>query len=328
MRLILILLVMLVLAPGTWIRSALPPLDLAAPVVVTPLAMPHDSTGEVQLLGGWKMTSQNDHFGGYSALLALDGEHLLAASDRGRIIRLAFEGGLLQVGAMDFLATGVQPDKGLIDVESMTRDPATGQLWLGYEAVNAVERVNSALEQPVRVHPAQMREWPTNKGAEAMARLDDGRFILIAEGSKGWGRQVFAGLVFPGDPVAGGAAQEFRFDPPEGYRPVDMVQIPDGRVLILVRKLHWQIMPRFTAKLVLADPAEIRPGKNWSGKIIAELSPPIPSDNYEGLAMWPRDDGQLDLWVISDDNGASFQHTYLMHMRWNPQIGEGPASAR
>ena len=328
MRLFLILFVILGLAPGTWIHSELPPLNLDAPVNFTRLTMPQRMAGEVQLLGGWRLASTNDHFGGYSAMLALDGEHLIAASDRGRIMRLTLAGDGPRVTAMDYLSGTVQPEKRLIDVESMTSDRATGRFWIGYEGVNAVERLNSRLEQPARIRPVQMRKWSTNKGAEGMVRLADGRFIVLAEGSGGWGKQTFAGLLFPSDPLSGEAAEEFHFDPPAGYRPVDMVQIPDGRVLVLVRRVHLQIMPRFTAKLVLADPAGIVPGGVWSGRVIAEFAPPIPSDNYEGLAMWPRDDGLLDLWMISDNNRNGFQSTYLLHMRWDARREPAPPPVR
>lgn len=294
--------------------------------------MPQTSAGEVQLLRGWKMVSTNDHFGGYSAVLALDGQRLIAASDRGRIMRLIMRGNQPPAVTMAYLPGNGQPEKRLIDVESMTRDPATGRVWIGYEGVNAVERRNADLARPVRVQPDQMRDWPSNKGAEALARLDDGRFVVLAEGSRSWGAEVFTGLLFSSDPAAnpeaGETAAEFRFNPPSGYRPVDMVQIPDGRVLILVRRVHWEVMPRFTAKLVLADPARITPGKAWGGRVIAEFAPPIPSDNFEGLAIWPRADGQLDLWMISDDNRAGFQSTYLLELRWDPRPSRIAAPAR
>ncbi len=324
-RLILIILVTLALAPVTWIRAELPPPDLNPPVNFIRLAMPQLKAGEVQLIGGWKLVSTNDHFGGYSALIALDDQHLIAVSDRRRIMRLALRKTGPPVVQMDYLSGKVQPEKRLTDVEAITRDPVSGRFWIGYEQVNAIERLDSDLNQSVSVRPDQMQEWSANKGAEAMTRLADGRFILLAEGSQGWFKKDFPGLLFPSDPVAGVTAEEFRFAPPEGYRPVDMVEIPGGNVLILVRKVHWKIMPRFTAKLVLADPAAIVPDGTWSGRVIAEFAPPIPSDNFEGLAVWPRDDGLLDLWMISDDNRAGFQSTYLLKMRWDPQSRAAPA---
>lgn len=332
MRLILILCLMLALAPGTWLRSDIPSPNPDGPVILTRLGLLPASAGDVQVLGGWKMVSENQHFGGYSALLAIDDQHLIAASDRGRVMWLTTDGDTPAAEKLDFLGAEAEPDKRLTDVESMTRDPATGKFWIAYEGVNAIERLNPQLAQPERAWPAQMQEWSTNKGAEAMARLADGQFIVLSEGSGGWGSEKFPGLRFPSDPVANSAsavvADGFSFVPPTGYRPVDMVQIPDGRVLILVRRVHWEVMPRFTTKLVVADPAKITSGEAWSGTLIAEFKPPLPSDNYEGLAMWPREDGLLDLWMISDDNNAGFQSTYLLHMRWDPQISSATVSSQ
>lgn len=324
-RLILIVFIMLALAPVTWMRTELPPLNLGAPVSFTRLAMPQQMAGEVQVLGGWTLASISDHFGGNSALLAVDGQHLIAASDRRRIMRLALRGDRPPIARMRYLSGNVNTDKRLIDVESITRDPATDRIWIGYEGVNAIERRDVSLERPMRVQPEQMQDWSVNKGAEAISWLADGRFIVLAEHSPKLGGGLSAGLLFPSDPVGGVAAEEFRFGPPAGYRPVDMVEIPDGRVLILVRRFHWGIMPRFTAKLVVADPAEIVRGQTWRGRVIAEFAPPIPSDNFEGLAMWPREDGLLDLWMISDDNRSGFQKTYLLEMRWDPRSGAAPA---
>lgn len=326
MRLILILLAALALAPGTWIRSAIPPPDLDGPVILTPLASLPMTSGEITLVRGWRLASGNDNFGSYSALLAPDGQQLIAASDHGRIMRLAIDGDRPRVLNIGVLDGQTEQDKRLIDVESITSDPQTGRVWLGYEGANAIERRTAQLSTPKRVFPPQMRKWSANSGAEAMVRLADGRFIILAEGAMGWGKRMHDGLLFPSDPVVGAVAEEFRFNPPKGYRPVDMVQIPDGRVLILVRRVHWEIMPRFTAKLVVADPTRIHsnPGAAeaaWSGTVIAEFRPPVPSDNYEGLAVVPRADGLLDLWMVSDDNNASFQSTYLLQMRWNPGSG-------
>ncbi len=321
----LAVLIALALAPVTWIRGELPAPDLDAPVIFTRLSLPVRSAGEVQILRAWKAASTSNHFGGYSAMIAAGPRQLIAASDRGRIMRLALRSDGPPAARLSYLSGDSETMKKLIDVESMTRDPATGRIWIGYEGINAIERRDRGVGNPQRVRPPQMRGWSVNKGAEAMVRLADGRFILIAEGSPGWFSQEFAGLLFAADPVKDPGqtmrAAQFTFQPPEGYRPVDMVQIPDGRVLILVRRVHLQVMPRFTAKLVLANPAAIVPGGTWSGRVIAEFAPPVPSDNYEGLASWPRPDGTIDLWLISDDNRNGFQNTYVLELRWNPKRG-------
>lgn len=320
-RLAALLPLALLLAPGTWLRSPAPPPDRSAAVRIERLDLQQQAVGELTLIAGWHLSSSNEHFGGYSALIALRDHDFLSASDRGRIMRLNLAGPAGPQADLGFLSGKYQPDKRLIDIESMTRDPATGDLWIGYEGVNAIERVDRNLRHPALVRPARMHGWSANTGPESLVRLADGRFIVLSEGEPGWRWQdnSVPALLFAHDPVAGGDPVAFRFAPPQGYRPVDMVQIPDGRVLVLLRRWEWAVPPRFTSKIMLLDPADISAGHIWSGRVIAAITPPLPADNYEGLSYWPRDDGQLDLWLISDDNLASFQRTLLLQMRWNPQ---------
>ncbi|MXP15280.1 esterase-like activity of phytase family protein [Altererythrobacter confluentis] len=319
LRLILVFLLLLALAPGTWVRSAFPPADLAAAVQVTPLPLDVRHAASIDIVRGWRLTSQNDHFGGYSALLALPGGTLLAASDRGRSLRLHVSDQGPVAAGMGFMSGTSDTDKHLVDIESMTRDPATGRIWVGYEGANAIDRLDGDMAGATRVRPTAMQRWSENSGAEAMVRLADGRFIVLAEGSRRASDTAFPGVLFASDPIGGGAGQTFRFAAPDNYRPVDMVQIPDGRVLVLVRRFHLGLPPRFTTRLMVADPADIRAGGLWKGTVIASFAAPLPSDNYEGIAVRPRADGRLDLWMISDDNRASFQQTLLLQMRWDPR---------
>lgn len=319
-RLALIVLIAIGLAPGARDTGTGRVRNFDDPVHFTALALPGKSAGEAQLIGGWRLSSTNDHFGGYSAMAAVDARHLVAASDRGRILHLGLPDIGPPTGKMGYLGGAIQPVKGLTDIESLAHDPRSGRFWIGYEGHNAIDRLDRKFHSPERARPAQMEGWPKNRGPEAIARLADGRFLVLAEGNGRWPSESwdFPGLLFSGDPVDGAPALSFRFAAPKEYRPVDMVPIPDGRVLILLRKLHWALPPRFTSVLMVADPAQIAPGGQWVGRQIAAIEPPLPSDNYEGLAMWPRGDGSLDLWIISDDNQARFQRTLLLQLRWDP----------
>jgi hypothetical protein len=91
-----------------------------------------------------------------------------------------------------------------------------------------------------------------------------------------------------------------------------MAELPDGRVLILARTLLWPIPARFAVKVLIADPAAIRPGQVWRAIELGELSGDWPVDNYEGLAIERRADGSLIAWIISDENGAVSQRVLLL----------------
>jgi hypothetical protein len=315
-RLLALLLVALGLAPGTWWRSPPPPASDRQAVTVTPLVGMGAKLGPLELAGAWQLRSAHRHFGSYSALVVLDDGTLLAASDRGRMVRFAPPGGARFPARLDFFAGRDEPDKRKVDLEALTRDQASGRIWAAYEITNRIERFDRALRSATTVSPEAMAGWRSRFGAEAMVRLDDGRFIVLAEGSARWFGAAMPGLLFPSDPVAGAAPVAFSFVAPGDFRPVDLAQLPDGRVLILLRRVDLGFPPAFSGKLVRADPATIRAGKPWRAELVADLAPPLPTDNYEGLAVEPDGRGGAVLWLISDDNQMALQRTLLLKLIW------------
>jgi hypothetical protein len=319
-RLFLLLIVALGLAPGTWWRTAYGGLEVESRqiLLIERLRFPQTRIGEVEIAGAWHLESPNRHFSGYSSLLVIGDGTLLALTDWGRMLRLAPPGIARPAARFDYFASREEGDKRLFDLEAVTSDPVSGQVWAAYENTNQIERYDAHLVPSGHALPPQMRDWPSNAGPEAIARLADGRFVVLSEGSRAWFAADLPALLFPDDPVEGVRPVPFRFRPPEGYRPVDMALLPDGRVLILLRRIVLGLPPRFEAKLVLADPAEIKAGERWSGREVAHLAQPMPMDNYEGLAVEPGEDGRLALWLISDDNKATFQRTLLLKLLWRP----------
>jgi hypothetical protein len=97
---------------------------------------------------------------------------------------------------------------------------------------------------------------------------------------------------------------------------VDAAQLPDGRVLVLTRKivLGW---PAFESLLLVGDPRTIRAGETWEPSLFAQLDSLLPRENYEALAV-QREGGGVALWLMSDDNFSSFQRTLLARLRLRP----------
>lgn len=325
-RLAAILFCVLLLAL-VWLRSPVVPANYGGQITLRPLAvaqLPSPGPGMV-LERAWQLESTDEHFGGYSALLALEGGRFLAISDRGR--DLAFldpsigAPGVAFQARMGWFATHDGFAKRMFDAESVTRDPVTRAIWVAYEQDNRILRIDG--DGSIRAaNPPAMRQWPSNSGPEAFVRLADGRFIVLAEHRARWWGRGGPGLLFPRDPLAGEPPLRFTFVAPDDYVPVDMAQLPDGRVLVLLRALLYRVPPRFSGALLLLDPEEIRRGAVWSGQIVARFDPPLPSDNYEGLAIAPGRDGDVTLWIISDDNVAVTQRTLLLKLRWMPpQLG-------
>lgn len=312
-RLALLALVALCLAPGAWWRTHLPEardsrLSFTPLAIVTPQGWP-DGLSLERL---WQLQSPDPFFGGYSALLPLERGRLRAYSDKGDSLTFTVSGrGRPEA---DFASVAPDPRRArqFQDIEAVASDPATGRHWLSYEHLNAIRRYEPG-EGPrdlgTLALPPQMRDWPVNSGGEAMVRLADGRFVVLAErGGKG--------LLFAGDPVDGARGAEFAVTWPDGYRPADAAVLPDGRVLVLMRKVvpAW---PAFRSLLLIGDPRAIGGDRPWQPQLVARLDGLLPSENYEAIAVEPDGDS-LVLWLISDDNLATFQRTLLARLRWRP----------
>jgi hypothetical protein len=317
-KLALLLVLILGLAPGTWLRSPRPPADQRQILSFTALPVPEVDLGPLEPVGAWALDSPNDDFGSYSALAALGDGSLLAASDKGSMMHFAPPGAPPNSVTIGYFGQDGTRPKWQLDIESMTRDPASGRVWQGFEGDNRIERSDAGFGARTTAWPTAMRGWPSNSGPEAMVRLADGRFVVIAEGTRRWFDTRGPALLFPADPVTGAEPVAFRLEPPAGYRAVDMAQLPDGRVLILLRKVVWGLPPGFAGQLVLADPTTIRAGQPWRTEPLVDLAA-LPSDNYEGLAVEPDGTGGTTLWLISDDNDSLFQRTLLLRLRWPPK---------
>jgi len=306
----------------TWLRS--PPLvrDTSQVLTIEPLDIAPRIGGDAQFERAWHLKSKNSDFGGYSALIIDGNGRMFAGSDRGQILLFdapnAAEDRPFRAGLGRFTARR-SDRKALSDLESLTRDPATGRIWAAFEGINTIERVDEDLSSGVQVKPELMRDWSTNSGPEAMVRLKDGRFVVLSEGRSSWSGNRLPALLFAGDPIENDEVAQFHFVSPGKYRPVDAAQIPDGRVLILLRDWSVGFPMKFVNRIVVADPADIAPGEGWAGTHVARIGDPSVADNYEGITVEQNDDETLTLWLISDDNRATYQRTLLLKLRWDPR---------
>jgi len=288
--------------------------------------------GQLTWLGGVELIGSGPAFGGFSSL-QVTGDHFTLLSDGGNIVRFRMDShGRLSERSYAELPAG--PGTGWSkedrDSESMTVDPATRQTWVGFERANEILRYAPGLDRGVaHSSPPAMAGWSENGGAESMVRLKDGGFIVISETDpwprtgKGRGRSKGrAAIRFTGDPTAHPRAGfTFSFLPPPGFNPSDITQLPDGRLLVLTRRFRLPFA--FAAKLVLVDPATIRPGAVVRGRQIATLAAPLIHDNFEGLAV-TREGKATILWIVSDDNQLFLQRSLLLKFRLEPD----PAPAR
>ena len=272
------------------------------------------------LEGVWHLSSPNEAFGSYSALIA-DGGRLIAYSDQGRMLGLAFSGAAITSARMAGVATDPDYWGDYRDIESATFDGDSGTVWLGFERMQGFRRFRPDAP-PRTVRPEAMEEWPDNGGPEAMTRLADGRFIVMAERDATLSRDPGEGLLFPRDPVLGDDPVHFRLVTGGGFQPTDMAALPDGRVLILLRSLDMA-WPPFRSRLIIADPRDIGAGEPWPWTFLADIDQPQLRENYEGVAVAPRAGGGVTIWLMSDDNATQMQRTLLLKLAWLPDRDAG-----
>ena len=287
------------------------PLDLRDPT--------RTRVGALTYLGGIRLKSPELAFGGFSSMRIV-GDDFTLLSDGGTFIRFRM-GKDWQPRNVQFGDLPAGPGSGWLkrdrDSESMTNDPVTGKVWVGFEQYNAIWRYNADLTRAERsVRPAAMRDWSSNGGPESLVRLHDGRFLTIGETSRPKGSRIGReGLLFPGDPTAPDIKPiRFVYMPPdEQHDPSDAAQLPDGRLIVLNRR--FSVPGLFTAKLTLIDPREIRPGGAvLRGTEIATLAAPLLHDNYEALAVTREGDDTI-LWIASDDNQQFWEWSLLLKFR-------------
>ncbi len=318
-RWLLLVVVALGLGPGLFWRTPTGLRSDGAAVSVTRIADRAGVAGELTLTGAWELSSPHGWFGGFSALVADDEGGLIAGSDRGWLLEIDLSGPAPRAIPESFRfvgrRAGVRDE--VVDLESLARDPADGTLWAGFEAFNQIERFAPDGTRTFRA-PPEMARWSRNSGAETMERLADGRFVVIAEGPERGGKALHRALLFARDPVEPQTPAAFRFASWPGYDPVDATQLPDGQVLILLRRVEYALPARFDTAIAIADPAAIRPGKPWRGRIIQRLTSGVFADNFEGIAFVPdpADPSRGAVWVIADDNFSAFQKSVLVRFDW------------
>lgn len=329
-RLAAILVLIAALTPVLWVRDELrwpdgrPRLHISALDTGTLTAK---QLGPFRLEKAWTVEDRSGKYGSYSGLVAPGGGRLLAVTDNGLSMEFSVPDANTRQGAIGGVVVYPRADKYHQDAEGATRDPQTGKVWLSFEFSNIIARFEhrgGILVKSTAVHPLAMSTWGNNSGPESLARLNDGRFLVIREGFVSLSdRRRHAAVLFATDPVANPtAAQPFTLVGPKGYSPTDATVLPDGRVLVLFRRVVWPMPPRFGGVIALGDPRTIRKHGEWPVRVLATWQGGLPVDNFEGLAIEPvaagDEDKPLTVWVISDDNRAALQRSVLWKLRLDP----------
>lgn len=315
-RLLLSLLLAAAMLPPTWGGRIVPPRDTSQHLVAAPVALDRADhvIGPLRIAQAWAITSPNGRVGGLSGLALVGERRFIATGDRGSLIRftLSPDGAAGAVSIRPLL-----PRWQGIDSEAIVL--AGESIWIATEQRHDILRL-SAEDGRIegRVRPRAMRRWPGNGGAEAMLRLADGRFLILAEGARGRAGGT-AALLFAGDPLlCPDAVTVFDYDARGMGRVTDAALLPDGRVLLLHRKVGP--LRGWRSTLAIADPAAIRAGAMWRSEPLARIAGHALAENYEGLAV-SGSGPATRIWMLSDDNFNGLQRSLLLALDW----AQGPA---
>lgn len=315
-RIALILLVFILLTEGPRVRIEQPMARTALSLDTHPLWVSVDRAvhgyGALRLFGLWALRSSNPAFGGISSLLVNRDGRFIALSDGGDFTDFAIGEYRTpnEIAALPRRPTERMRPHWEWDSESMTRDPVSGKIWVGFEHLQRICRYAPDFARIERcAEPPAMQDWPPKGGIESLVRFSDGRFLAIEEdGTANWG--VHDVLLWAGDPVEPKTPPpvHLRYVAPTGYWPTDALWLGGDRLLVLNRRMT--LAQGFTAKLVMVRLPRLVAGAVLRGTLVTDFRGPGPVDNLEALALG-RDASGPVLWVASDDNHAFFERSLL-----------------
>jgi hypothetical protein len=274
-------------------RRPLPPAVAALryqPVQISAVA------GPLRLSGAWQLTVADPRFGGISSL-AIDRGRFLAVSDRGSVARFDLPGARHPRAWVADLrdGPGAWGRKWARDAESLVADPHGRGWWIGYEQQHSVWLYDRDFIRALISIDLDRPDWWDNRGAEGLL-ADDGSLLVTAEN----GREAMR--VEPN--------RIERIPLHSGADVAEAAAAPDGSAWILLRWKGRQGIGQSIAPLLKVGPG-FRAGPAM----------PLPKgafDNYEGMAIEPRQGGGWRFWLISDDGHRFMARTLLVALDYMP----------
>lgn len=270
--------------------------------------------GALAYRGGLVLRSTHPRFGGLSGLAVAADGRLIAVSDRGVWIgfRPVVEGGQL-VGVADATIDPILDGNGVAVAGRATDAEAVIALrhatFVAFEQDHRLWRYPAVPGHVGGIAKATMpiperRALAANGGFEAATALGGGRMLMVAE------EPATEGGDHPGWIVAGDQAFALTYAPTGLFKPTEFARLKNGDVLALERR--FTAVGGFAARLQRIPRAAIKPGARLTGHELARLEPPLVVDNYEAMAARPAPDGGHFVFIASDDNFRSLQHTVLL----------------
>jgi hypothetical protein len=286
---------------------------VAVAIEAEPVDLGVAQIGRLRFRGGLALSARQPMFGGVSGLEVLDDGRLIAVTDNADWLEaqlvLNETGALVGVSGarMAFMrdeAAVPFASKEAGDAEGLTQLP-DGRFAVAFEQTQSVRFYDLNRDGPFGAAQAGPRldgaaRLPSNAGLEAIAADENGALIVGAEGGGGptslWRAPV---------DEAGAAPVLTHYTPAPGFSLTSLDRLPGGGFVALERFYAPIIGPRARLTMMAAlddDPVRIEE--------LALLAPPMPLDNFEGVAA-VRVGEVTRLYIVSDDNFSARQRTLL-----------------
>jgi hypothetical protein len=304
---------------ATLLAASLPACAAAQPrLVAWPFPLPELPDNRlVRPLGGLEIDRGALGFGGLSALHVAPDLTVTAVSDLARFAEfsLSLDAALRPMGMTLKRAGWLRDGAGRPlprgytgDAESLAR-LADGRWLVGFERWHRIRGYRDLDGPGAYVEaPPGLDRAPANGGLESLAVLADGRWLALAEELAPPDAPALrvAWLGLPGGWMT------LAYRPAEGMVPVDAAPLPEGGALVLER--GFSLFGGFSGRLVRLPAATLASATRatvMAGEELLSLAPPLPVDNYEGVAAF-RHQGRLLVALVSDDNQNGLQRSLLL----------------
>ena len=262
---------------------------------------------DVTLIGSYHWTSDDHHFGGFSAIeVSNDGSEFVAVSDRGHILsgELTREDGVITDVSFGKILDLYGPDEEYLtyeenDSEGLAVAP-DGTLFISFEWTHGVRSFDSvgAFGSELLTTPL-FNGLQSNASLEALAIDNAGTLYTLPE------RSGIATRPFPVFRYKDGVWDQPFTIPRRGPYLMSGADIgPDGRLYLLERDFVGIGFRNRIRRFALDGTEE---------ETIIETGIRT-HDNLEGISVWEDADG-LRMTLISDDNFRAFQRTEIVEYR-------------
>lgn len=292
----------------------------AIAIATTPVELGVQTLGRLRFRGGVEISSEDAAFGGLSDLEVLDDNRIIAISDNGDWFeaRLILDEADTLVSVSDVRTAFMRDERGRAfsnkragDSEDIAQLP-DGRIAVSFEQSQTIRIYDFNRDGPfgfARAGPRLAGTEPLhrNAGLEALAVTAEGVLLVGAEGGEAQTTPLWLAPLDAREPVA----PRISYPLEAGYSLTGLDRLPDGGFVALERFYAPVIGARARITMFPAVSIDAQSSALPDVVELARIAPPMPVDNFEGIAAQRMPDGVTRIYILSDNNFSGRQRTLL-----------------